>query len=45
MTGCAGQAHISVPPKLLWPPGGSGDYQQSPEPDPTRPANLPDRGY
>jgi hypothetical protein len=45
IVGCAGQAHISVPPKALWPFGGSDASQQPPEPDPTRPLNLPDHGY
>ncbi|MDI6852046.1 MAG: hypothetical protein QME75_00380 [Deltaproteobacteria bacterium] len=45
MVGCAGQAHISVPPKAVWLSGGGDASRQPTEPDPTRPPNLPDRTY
>lgn len=43
--GCGGTAHIDLPPKVVWPPASDGASQKPVEPDPTRPLNLPDRGF
>lgn len=45
LLGCAGMAHVDLPPKVVWPPAGGAPAPEPPGPDPTRPLNLPDRGF
>lgn len=43
--GCAGMAHVDLPPRVVWPPTGGDASQKPPESDPTRPLNLPDSRF
>ena len=45
LLGCAGMAHVDLPPKVVWPPTGSAPAPEPPGPDPTRPLNLPERNF
>ena len=45
LLGCAGMTHIDLPPKVVWPPTGGAPAPEPQGPDPTRPLNLPNRGF
>ncbi len=43
--GCAGMAHVDLPPQVIIPSSGGASSQEPPGPDPTRPLNLPDSRF
>ena len=45
LLGCAGMLHLDLPPKVWWSPPDGAAAPKAQEPDPTQPANLPQRGY